>query len=144
LIEIYNRLERLAREELAGESISADDNEWLETMGSRFELLWLLAAEDLDESNAQTGGMAESPNDMGAVVADIMSNLGEALEIGTGFIDILDVLAPNDESQFQVARGGVYSYFEFWVPRGKRLTDEEWRQMLVDGTEPDRPTVRTE
>jgi hypothetical protein len=38
-----------------------------------------------------------------------------------------------------VARGGVYSYYEFWVPRDQRLTDEEWRQMLADGGAPARP-----
>jgi hypothetical protein len=73
------------------------------------------------------------------VVADIMSNPSEALEIGTGYIDRIYVLVPNDDGQFQVARGGVYSYYEFWVPRDQRLTDEEWRQMLVDGGAPARP-----
>ena len=39
----------------------------------------------------------------------------------------------------KVARGGVYSYYEFWVPRDQRLTDGEWRQMLADDDAPARP-----
>jgi hypothetical protein len=143
LIEMYRRFERLARDELAGAPISADDNLWLETIASRFELIWLLAGEDIEESGAQTGGFPESPNDMAAVIADIMSNPWEALEVGTGYIDRIYVLVPNDQGVFQVARGGVYSYYEFWVPRDQRLTDEEWRQSLVDGTQPDRPEWMT-
>jgi hypothetical protein len=139
LIEMYGTFERLARDELAGASISTEDNLWLETIASRFELIWLLAGEDIEESGAQTGGFAESPNDIAAVIADIMSNPAQALEVGTGYIDRIYVLVPNDEGAFQVARGGVYSYYEFWVPRDQRLTDEEWRQALAAGTQPDRP-----
>jgi hypothetical protein len=140
LIEMYGRFERLARDELAGTAISSEDNEWLETISSRFELLWLLAGEDVDETGAETGGFAVAPNDTAAVIVDIMSNPDRALEIGTGSIDQIYVLVPNDDGIFQVARGGVYSFYEFWVPRGERLTDEEWRQQLADGTQPDRPT----
>jgi hypothetical protein len=139
LVEMYGRFERLARDELAGAPISGEDNQWLETIGSRFELLWLLAAEDVDDPDAMTGGSTGSPNDVAALVVDIMSNPDQALELGTGYIDQILVLVPNDDGEFQVARGGVYSYYEFWVPRGERTTDEEWRQMLDAGTEPERP-----
>jgi hypothetical protein len=139
LVEMYGRFERLARDELVGAAISSEDNLWLETIASRFELIWLLAGEDTGESGAQTGGFTESPNDIAAVIADIMSNPDEALEVGTGYIDPIYVLVPNDQGTFQVARGGVYSYYEFWVPRGERLTDEEWRHALAAGQQPDRP-----
>lgn len=136
LTEMYRRFERLAWDELAGAPISAGDNLWLESIGARFELIWLLAG---DEPDALPGGSPQSPDDLAAVIADIMSNPTSALEVGTGFIDTIYVLVPNDQGVFQVARGGVFSYYEFWVPRGQRLTDEEWRQMLVAGTQPDRP-----
>jgi hypothetical protein len=139
LTTMYDRFERLALDELAGHAISQEDNEWLETIGSRFELIWLLAAESDGAGQATTGGFPESPNDIAGVIADIMSNPSEALEIGTGYIDRIYVLVPNDDGQFQVARGGVYSYYEFWVPRDQRLTDEEWRHLLAEGEPPARP-----
>jgi Protein of unknown function (DUF3160) len=135
LVTVFDRFERLARDELAARPISPEDNLWLESIGAEFELLWLLSS-DADPS---PGGFAQSPDSWAAIIADIMSNPGEALEIGTGFIDTIYVIAPNDQGSFQVARGGVYSYYEFWVPRGERLTDEEWRQQLADDTQPDRP-----
>jgi hypothetical protein len=136
IIAMNERFARLARDELTGSPISAEDNEWLETIGSRFELIWLLAG---DEEQLEGSNMIESPDDIAAVIADIMSNPDMALEIGTGMIDDLFVLVPNDAGQFQVARGGVYSFYEFWVPREDRLTDEEWREMVFNGETPDRP-----
>jgi hypothetical protein len=144
LDSMYRRLAELAREELAGEPITAEDNEWIETISSRFELIWLLAAADDDASDAQTGGSSAGSDEIAAVVADIMSNPEDAMQVGTGHIDLIYVLVPNDEGQFQVARGAVYSFYEFWVPRGERLTDEEWRIMLADGQAPDRPAWITE
>jgi hypothetical protein len=139
LVPMYQRFADLARDELAGRPITPQDNEWIESIASRFELIWLLSAADGDPSDAQTGGFAAGPDEMAAVIADIMSNPAEALQIGTGHIDLVYVLVPNDEGQFQVARGAVYSFYEFWVPRSERLTDEEWRTMLNEGSEPDRP-----
>lgn len=135
LATVLDRFERIALDELAARPISPDDNSWLESIGAELELLWLLAA----DSDAAPGGFAQSPDSWAAIIADIMSNPGEALEIGTGFIDTIYVIVPNDQGVFQVARGGVYSYYEFWVPRDERLTDEEWRRQLADGTQPDRP-----
>src|SRR5690606_24786758 len=106
------------------------DNLWIESIASRFELIWLLSAADREDSDLQTGGFATGPDDVAAVIADIMSNPEEALQIGTGNIDLIYVLVPNDDGRFQVARGAVYSFYEFWVPRGERLTDEEWRATL--------------
>ena len=144
LVEMYRRFADLARDELAGEPISSEDNEWLESIASRFELIWLLSAADDDTTDAQTGGFGSGPDEIAAVIADIMSNPEEALQIGTGHIDLIYVLVPNDDGQFQVARGAVYSFYEFWVPRGERLTDEEWRTMLHEGRAPDRPAWITD
>jgi hypothetical protein len=38
-----------------------------------------------------------------------------------------------------VAKGGVFSYYEFPWPADDRLTDDKWREMLDEGTVPDRP-----
>jgi hypothetical protein len=39
----------------------------------------------------------------------------------------------------QVAKGGVFSYYEFAWPAEDRLTDEKWRQMLDEGQAPPPP-----
>jgi hypothetical protein len=38
-----------------------------------------------------------------------------------------------------VAKGGVFSYYEFPWPADDRLTDEKWREMLDNDEAPDRP-----
>jgi hypothetical protein len=35
--------------------------------------------------------------------------------------------------------GPAYTYYEFQEQAGKRLTDQEWQQTLIDGKEPPRP-----
>ena len=62
------------------------------------------------------------------------------LEIGTGRIDRIYVLVPDDQGNFQVAVGGVYSYYEFLNPPGQRLTDEEWRACSTTDKAPARPS----
>ena len=61
------------------------------------------------------------------------------LEVGTGRIDRIFVIVPDDAGAFQVATGGVYSYYEFPWPTSDRLTDEQWWTMLRKGEAPDRP-----
>jgi len=138
LIAMQDRFGSIARDELAGLPISADDNEWLASIGTEFELLWLMSG-DTEPGEAGTGGFASDPDATAPVVVDIFSNPSDALEIATGGFDTLYVLVPNDDGQFQVAVGAAYAFYEFWVPRGERLTDEEWRAMLADGDAPDRP-----
>jgi len=134
------RFGRIAREELAGQPISATDNEWLAAIGTDFQVLWLAAGDGSpDELYPGEGGFAADPDSKASVVVDIFSNPSDALEIATGGFDAIYVLVPNDAGRFQVAVGAVYAFYEFWVPRGERLTDEEWRDMLSNGETPDRP-----
>ncbi len=50
------------------------------------------------------------------------------------------MLVHDDAGAFQVAAGGVYSYYEFTNPPGDRLNDEEWRALLAAGKAPARPS----
>jgi hypothetical protein len=129
-------LARIAQDELAGVPISESDNDWLEGIGTVIELLWL-ASSDLDPET----GLAENvEDDEAALIADIFRTSFAVLELGTGRIDDIYVLVPNDEGVFQIARGGVYSYYEFWRDAAEgRLTDEEWRGMLAASEAPERP-----
>jgi Protein of unknown function (DUF3160) len=132
---MLERMARIAGDELAGAPISAADNDWLEGIGSVFEVLWIQSS-DWDEALA----MPSADDTDAALVADIMRSTLAYLEIGTGRIDRIMVLVPNDNGTFQVAVGGVYSYYEFWREESLgRLTDEEWRALLDAGGAPERP-----
>jgi hypothetical protein len=128
------RLQRLANEELAGMPISADDNEWLQYIGSTLEALWIRSSDAPDEA-----GEFPEQDTKAALVADIMRTTSHILELGTGHVDTIYVLVPTDDGRFQIAEGAVYSYYEFWRSVGDgRLTDEEWWQLL-DTSPPERP-----
>jgi hypothetical protein len=133
---LLERLAGVAGDELAGLPIPADDNDWLEGIGSVLEALWIQTS-DWDEAL----GLPSADDTDAALIADIMRSTVKFLEIGTGRIDRIMVLVPNDRGAFQVAVGGVYSYYEFWQDAELgRLTDEEWRAMLDAGDAPDRPS----
>jgi len=124
--------ERIARDELAGKPISKADNERLTYIGGELEALYWRTS-DL----SRQGIPADVDQD--AVVADISSSPKGVLELGTGRIDQIYVLVPDDSGRFEVAVGGVYSYYEFRNPPGRRLTDEEWHALLEKGRAPKRP-----
>ena len=129
--EFSSWLAGLAADELADRPIGQADNDRLESVGSILEGFWIRTSDadrDLDDG----------PDSFSALVADVMRNDADILELGTGFVDTIFVLVPNDGGAFQVAVGGVYSFYEFWSPQ--RLTDEEWRDRLGQDPLPIRPT----
>lgn len=73
------------------------------------------------------------------MVADIATGPNGVVEIATGQIESIFVIVPGRNGGFALARGGVYSYYEFMSPPGVRLTDEAWRASLGAGTAPARP-----
>ncbi len=131
--ELFAFLARIASDELAGKPIADDDNSRLTHIGETLEAMWRRTA-DLSSSGAEADADLDS-----ALIADIASGPVQVLEVGTGRFDELYVLVPDDAGRFQVARGAVFSYYEFPVPAGLRLTDETWRAQLNSGNAPPRP-----
>jgi len=131
-LDMLTFFKRIATDELAGNAISSDDNNRLRYIGGELEAIWWRTA---DVSKYA------SPSDTNdeALIADIGSSPKGVLELGTGRIDRIYVIVPDDQGNFQLAAGGVYSYYEFLNPPGQRLTDKEWQAQLNGGTGPARP-----
>jgi Protein of unknown function (DUF3160) len=47
------------------------------------------------------------------MIADIATGDGRAVEVGTGHIDTILVIVPDEQGGFQIGIGAVYSYHEF-------------------------------
>ncbi len=77
-----------------------------------------------------------------ALVTDVANNPGTqtVLQEGVGGVDYIYVVIPTNDGRLQVARGGVFSYYEFINDINKRMTDEEWRGLVANGGLPARPT----
>jgi hypothetical protein len=124
-------LGQTARTELAGSPISSGTNKHLRTIGDLLASIWWRTS---DRSNPNP-----SIPDQSALVADIATSPNGVLQIATGEVDTLYVIVPGRNGSFELARGGVYSYYEFTSPPGVRLTDTAWRAMLASGKAPPRP-----
>ncbi len=65
-----------------------------------------------------------------AVVVDIATNPnGIVLEAATGNPSVIYVVVKVD-GKIKIAKGSVYSFYQFSWPLEDRLTDAKWRQML--------------
>lgn len=62
----------------------------------------------------------------------------QALQVGIGPVNLC-VIAVDHEGDVVSFVGPVFSYHEFHGSASKRLTDEEWAQMLHEGKQPARP-----
>lgn len=132
-VKLFAFLERVAKEELAAQPISKADNDRLTFLGGELEALWFRTS-DLPVNGPATADQTD------AIVADLGSSAKGVLEVATGRTDRIYVLVPDGKGGFEVALGGVYSYYEFTSPPGVRLDDTTWRAKLDNGTEPARPS----
>jgi hypothetical protein len=129
---LFDFFARVARDELAGRPITESDNKRLTDVGGELSALYWRASD-------RTDGAPEIDQDA-AIVADIATGPAGVLEVATGRFNRIYVLVPDNDGRFQVAAGGVYSYYEFVSPPGRRLDDTEWRAQLDAGTAPKRPS----
>jgi hypothetical protein len=148
-ITMVDRLGRLAADELAGKPIETggkqsdpgfwkSDNEWLRSIGGTLEGFWWRSGDQLNTNHPIRDDDAAIIADIGRGV-DLDKGIDQVLEVGTGRIDRIFVLVPDDQGTFHVASGGVYSFYEFPWPTSKRLTDEQWWKMLRSDDAPERP-----
>jgi hypothetical protein len=131
-IGLLRFLDGAARLELANKPLPAATDKRLRSIGDELAAIWWRTSE---RSNPDP-----SIPDQSALVADIASSPAGILELGTGEIETLYVIVPARNGGFELARGGVYSYYEFTSPPGVRLSDEAWRAMLASGRAPARPS----
>ncbi len=120
----------MSRKILAGEALTEDDQFFLKyTFGP---LLWNV------RYMAQLP-LADPPK-LAALVADVASNpdAGTVLQVATGGVDYIYVITDSPDG-LQVARGTVYSYYEFVNNIDNRLSDDEWRVQVSAGNLPPRP-----
>jgi hypothetical protein len=125
----------VAQRELAGEPLTAEDYERIKFYGGELEAMTLAAADQEGE-----GSPFFEDQEQAALVADVATASGSVLEEAIGRVFEIYAVVPDGEGGLHVAKGGVFSYYEF--PRDireRRLTDEAWREMLAAGEAPDQP-----
>jgi len=132
-------LKTISEKELDNEKLTDEEYELIRSYGGQLEHFWLEVNKDepqFKESTNQRDYLDENP---AAIVADVATDPnGQVLEEGTGKISEIYVVVPVD-GKLRIAKGGVYSYYEFTWPMSDRLTDKKWREMLNSGQAPQLP-----
>lgn len=127
-------LKDISEKELTDTPRTEEEYDLIRSYGGQLEHFWLEALRD--ENSDLPPKAWENP---AALIADVATAPPDlVLEEGTGYISEIYVVVPIDGS-LRIARGGVYTYYEFSWPASDRLTDEKWRQMLQDQQAPEAP-----
>ena len=136
--ELVVSLKNIAEKELNNEKLSEDEYELIRSYGGQLEHLWLEVYKN--EEEFQTMGKRDFLNENpAAIIADVATDPnGVVLEVGTGKISEIYVVVPVD-GKLRIAKGGVYSYYEFSWPMSDRLTDKKWRELLMSDIAPKTP-----
>jgi hypothetical protein len=130
------RLRDLADAELAGRPFTKDEADFLK--------------KTIDIRGGGSGGPRYTgwypqlilgvPDAYEPTVADVHTdpNEGGVLEQGVGDVNFVVVAVDNGPHRMAYV-GPIYSYYEFTVPAGKRMTDEEWTALVKARKVPERP-----
>ncbi len=137
--ELALKLKVISEKELSNEKLTDDEYELIRSYGGDLEHLWLEINKDepqFKQMNSPSNYLSQNP---AAIIADVATDPnGQVLEEGTGKISEIYVVVPID-GKLRIAKGGVYSYYEFSWPMSDRLTDKKWRDMLNTGQAPQLP-----
>jgi hypothetical protein len=132
-IELLDKLVSMSERELANKKLTREEHDYIRHIEGDIEGLhnWIqilvnnykaLNADDLDI----------------ALVADVHTAYGQALEVGVGRADHLVAVVPI-EGKLYLARGTALSYYEFKQPISDRMTDQAWKKRLNAKKAPPRP-----
>lgn len=138
LEEIVLQLKTISEKELNNETLTDAEYEFIRSYGGQLEHFYMeINKQALEESGMSASYfMQENP---AALVADVATDPnGQVLEEAIGHVYTIYAVVPVD-GELRIARGGVFSYFEFPWPINDRLTDEKWREMVNYGEAPAQP-----
>ena len=117
-------LQDVARRELTGQALTADE----------YGRLGEVSAALHGFGQATSGNQASGA----AVTVQVPVSQTAQLIQATGTVDVIYVVVERGREQY-LARGGVYSHYEFLWPLDIPIADTTWREMLATGAAPPRP-----
>ncbi len=130
--ESLERLEQLAlflkeisEKQLSGVPLTDEEYDLIRSYGGQLEHFWLEALRDkgVDHRSA----IFDNP---AALVVDVATDPGgQVLQQATGHIFEVYAVVPV-EGSLRIARGGVFSHYEFAWPMQDRLTNKKWHELL--------------
>jgi hypothetical protein len=132
LLDFLLGLKSISVKELFGESLNTTDTDLIRSS--------YLILQNVTQVPTDTAYTSDADRIM-SLIADVHTdpNTMMVLEEAIGNPMFIYVAIPVDGEVF-LARGGVFSYYEFQQPLSDRLTDEAWQDMLSTGSTPGLPS----
>jgi len=127
---LVQKLFVISQKELREEALTAEEYQFIKFIGSDLESMFMGTLDD-----AYPDKFAALEDNPAMLIADVASAPGQALEEATGYVNNIYVLVPV-AGQLRIAKGPVFSQYEFTVSASERKTDEAWRTMVAGGTQP--------
>lgn len=135
LSQIADQLLTISKKELLDEVPTEEEFEFIRSYGGNIEHFWYEAVKD----QADDPDQIFSEEYQAAIVVDIATDPnGTVLEAATGSPSFMDVIVKVD-GKLKIARGSVYTFYQFDWPMNDRLTDAKWQTMM--GMRPDEEGV---
>ncbi len=131
-------LKGIAEKELTNEPRTAEEYKRIQYFGGELERLTLEVAQG-DQGAANWFEITNEADRNLACVADVHTSANSCLEVGVGPAYRIYVVVPHPDGGLQIAKGGVFAYYEFPWPASDRLTDEKWQALLKSGQAPEQP-----
>lgn len=131
---------------LTNQPLTDEEYERIQAYGGELERLMLSVVQTTGEQWGALSSWFAIQNEADrymACIADVHTSFDKVLEEAVGYAYPIYVIVPHPDGGLQVARGGVFSYYEFEWSASDRLTDEKWIEMLKASQEPDRPQWTT-
>ncbi len=124
LSQMAGQMLTISEKELRDETLSEEEYEFIRCYGGNIEHFWYEAVKD------STPDPVTSAEFAAAIVADIATDPnGRVLEVATGNPSEI-IVAVKVDGKIKLARGSVYSFYQFEWPIENRLTDTQWRLMM--------------
>lgn len=128
------KLKDISEKELCNQPLTDEEYDLILSFGGQLEHFWLEALSDQNLDNGYS--IIEDP---AALISDVATDPnGLVLEEATGYVSNIYVVVPVADT-LRIAKGSVYSYYEFPWNSNDRLTDEKWRAMLENDSIPSPP-----
>ena len=124
---ILERLIQISQDELEGKELSEADYEFIRNFGQQLDSI----VAGVEAKGKET-----------TLVADVHTDTNppmEVLEEGIGHVDLALVAYKVPDGRIILGAGPTLSYHEFKQDIDQRLTDEQWREMLEQQQQPQRP-----
>lgn len=125
LEEIAKQFITMSEKELRDEVLTDAEYDFIREYGGALEHFWYdVMSEDTGKEYINTEEYKA------ALVVDVATDPnGQVLELGLGNPSTIYVMV-NVDGKVKVARGSVYSFYQFTWPLSDRLTDSSWREMM--------------